>query len=239
MRTKTKLGSIAAGIVLTAVVVGAGIAAAQGTRDEKPATPGETTAQGTQDSKPAVPETAGPLALGLAAPLADTKMKNVNGKELSIADTRGAKGTLVVFTCNACPWAKAWHSRIVSLGNRAAKRGIGVIAINSNDPHVVAEDDYSPMQQNAKKSKMAFPYVVDASSDVARAFGATRTPEAFLFDREGHLVYHGAIDDNAKQPDQVKARYLEEAVNAVVDGKEIAVQETKALGCSIKFRAKI
>lgn len=86
---------------------------------------------------------------------------------------------------------------------------------------------------------MAFPYVVDASSDVARAFGATRTPEAFLFDREGRLVYHGAIDDNAKQPDQVKARYLEEAVNAVVDGKEIAVQETKALGCSIKFRAKI
>jgi len=233
-----QLGSIAAGVVMTAAILGAGVAAAQGSQDAKPAAQVETAAQGSQDSKLAAPEAAGPLALGLAAPLADTKMKNVDGKELSISDTRGARGTLVVFTCNACPWAKAWHSRVVSIGNRAAKRGIGVIAINSNDPHVVAEDDYAPMQQNARKSKMAFPYVVDASSDVARAFGATRTPEVFLFDREGHLVYHGAIDDNAKQAGQVKARYLEEAVNAVLDGKAVALQETKALGCSIKFRSK-
>jgi len=177
------------------------------------------------------------LALGKPAPLADTKMKNVDGKELSIAQARGAKGTLVVFTCNHCPWAKAWHSRIVSLGNASLKRGVGVIAINANDPAAYSEDAYPAMQANAKKSKMAFPYVVDATSDVARAFGASRTPEAFLFDREGHLVYHGAIDDNAQQPDQVKTRYLEDAVNALVDGKEIALQETKALGCSIKFRA--
>jgi len=179
-----------------------------------------------------------PLALGDAAPLADVKMMNVDGRELSIAEARGPKGTLVVFTCNACPWAKAWHSRIVSLGNRSAKQGIGVVAVNSNDPGVVPEDGYRVMQANAKRSKMAFPYVVDATSDVARAFGATRTPEAFLFDREGHLVYHGTIDDNAKQPGQVKARYLEDAVHAVLDGHEIALQETKALGCSIKFRTK-
>jgi len=191
---------------------------------------GAAAAQGPQDLKA--------LALGDAAPLADVKMKNVDGRELSIAEARGAKGTLVVFTCNACPWAKAWHSRIVSLGNRYAKQGIGVIAINSNDPGVVAEDDYPVMQANAKRSKMAFPYVVDATSDVARAFGATRTPEAYLFDHEGRLVYHGTIDDNAKQPGKVKARYLEEAVHAVVDGHEIAQAETKALGCGIKFRTK-
>jgi len=178
------------------------------------------------------------LALGQPAPLADTKMKNVNGKELSIAEVKGAKGTLVVFTCNHCPWAKAWHSRIVTLGNQSMKRGVGVIAINANDPTAYPEDDFATMQSNAKKTKMGFPYVVDATSDVARAFGATRTPEAFLFDAEGKLVYHGTIDDNAKQPDQVKARYLEDAVNALVNGKEIALAETKALGCGIKFRSK-
>lgn len=183
-------------------------------------------------------ESGGPIALGTEAPLTDVKMMNVDGKEISLVDAKGAKGTLVVFTCNACPWAQAWHSRIVALGNRAAKRGIGVVAINSNDPNVVEADGYEQMKGNAKRSKMAFPYVVDASSDVARAFGATRTPEAFLFDAEGRLVYHGTIDDNAKQPGKVKERYLEEAVNAVVGGKEIAQKETKALGCGIKFRQK-
>jgi hypothetical protein len=126
----------------------------------------------------------------------------------------------------------------VSLGNASVKRGVGVIAINANDPTDYPEDDFSTMQSNAKKSQMEFPYVVDATSDVARAFGATRTPEAFLFDAHGKLVYHGAIDDNAHQPDQVKSRYLEDAVNALVDGKPIALAETKALGCGIKFRTK-
>ena len=196
------------------VVLIAGMAAAQGAGS----------APGARDRRP--------------APLADTRMKNVDGKETSIAQVKGAKGTLVVFTCNHCPWAKAWHSRIVSLGNKSVKRGVGVIAINSNDPDAYSEDAYPAMQSNAKKTKMGFPYVVDATSDVARAFGATRTPEAFLFDAGGHLVYHGAIDDNAKQPDQVKVRYLEDAVNALVDGKEIALAETKFLGCGIKYRAK-
>src|SRR5262249_18555116 len=124
-------------------------------------------AQPQQEAKPAAPgEAPGALALGNPAPLADTRMKNVDAKELSIAQAKGAKGTLVVFTCNHCPWAQAWHSRIVSLGNSSVKRGIGVIAINANDPAAYPEDDYPTMQANAKKSKMAFPYVVDATSDV-------------------------------------------------------------------------
>ena len=190
-----------------------------------------------QDEKSSA-EPAGPLPLGQAMPLSDVKMMNVDGRELSLAEAGGNKGTLVVFTCNACPWAQAWQARIVALGNRSAKRGVGVVAVNPNDPGVVAADGYSQMKDNAKRSKMAFPYVVDATSDVARAFGATRTPEAFLFDAEGRLVYHGTIDDNAKQPGKVKERYLEAAVNALIDGKEIASKETKALGCSIKFRTK-
>jgi len=187
-------------------------------------------AEGLQDLKP--------LAIGEPAPLAGVKMKNVDGRDWSIAEMKGTKGTLVVFTCNHCPWAKAWHTRIVEIGNRCAKQGIGAIAINPNDPAAYAEDDYAGMQANAKRSHMAFPYVVDATSDVARAFGATHTPEAYLFDRDGRLVYHGAIDDNAKEPNRVKARYLEDAVRALRDGKEMSMRETKSIGCSIKFRAR-
>lgn len=182
--------------------------------------------------------TAAGIAIGDEAPMATVKMKNVDGKGLSIADAHRAKGTLVVFSCNACPWAKAWESRIVALGNASLKRGIGVIVINSNDPAVNDQDGYDVMKTRAKQRKMQFPYVVDATSDVARAFGATKTPEAYLFGADGKLVYHGTIDDNAHEPDKVEARYLQDAVDAVAAGKAVSTQETKALGCSIKFRSK-
>lgn len=178
------------------------------------------------------------LALGSPAPLRETAMKGVDGKDRSIASVAGAKGTLVVFTCNACPWAKLWQERIAAIGNDAAKRGLGVIAINSNDPSVNSEDGFAEMAQRSKKLGLKFPYVVDATSDVARAFGATRTPEAFLFDAEGTLVYHGAIDDNAKEPKSVKEPWLRQAVVAVAAGSTVAKAETKALGCTIKFRTK-
>ena len=183
-------------------------------------------------------ETATALAIGKAAPMTDVKMANVDGKSLTIADAKGPKGTLVVFTCNSCPWAQAWEGRVAELGNAFMKQGIGVVAINSNDPSVKPDDDMPAMVERAKKLGLAFPYVMDASSDVARAFGATRTPEAFLFDAEGKLVYHGAIDDNAKEPAKVTARYLNDALTATAAGKAVATPETKSLGCSIKFRAK-
>ena len=178
------------------------------------------------------------LAIGKAAPMADVKMTSVDGKSLSIAEAKGAKGTLVLFTCNSCPWVKAWESRIAELGNTYAKQGIGVIAINANDPSVKPEDDMPAMQERARALGLAFPYVVDASSDVAGAFGATRTPEAFLFDAKGKLVYHGAVDDNAHKPDQVSARWLNDALAATARGKAVAMKETKSLGCNIKFRAR-
>jgi peroxiredoxin len=183
----------------------------------------------------AAPQT---LALGSSAPMANVKMKGIDGRSVSIADVRGKNGTLVVFTCNACPWAQAWESRIVEIGNAGANQGVGVIAINPNDPKRVREDDYATMKVRAKNRGMQFPYVVDATSDVARAFGATKTPEAFLFDGTGKLVYHGTIDDNAQKPGEVQARYLNDAVAAVAGGTVPAVQETKAFGCSIKFRTK-
>jgi peroxiredoxin len=179
----------------------------------------------------------GALSLGSAIPSSDVKMKSVDGKELSIADVKGAQGTLVVFTCNHCPFAKMWESRIVELGNAYQSKGIGVIAVNANDPQVAPDDGYESMQTRAKERGFAFPYVVDATSGVARAFGAAKTPAAFLFDKDGKLVYHGAVDDNGQDAAKVEKNYLKDALEAVAGGKAVPVAETKSIGCSIKFRS--
>jgi peroxiredoxin len=178
------------------------------------------------------------LSIGDKAPSTNVKMKNVDGGAVSIADVAGKQGTLVVFSCNHCPFVKAWQGRIASVGNAAKTRGIGVIIINSNDPTAYPEDSYAEMQKRVQQLGFTFPYVVDATSDVARAFGATHTPEAFLFDKDGKLVYHGAIDDS-KEADQVTAHYLQDAIDAALAGKAVPVAETKAIGCSIKFRGKV
>ena len=184
-------------------------------------------------------ESTGGLALGSTVPaaVAKTQMKNVDGKMLSLADSTGKAGTLVVFTCNHCPFAKAWEQRIVELGNTYAAKGVGVVLVNANDPTTHPDDGFEQMQARAKSLGMKVPYVVDDTSGVARAFGASVTPEAFLFDKSGKLAYHGTIDDNRQEPDKVKARYLKDALDAVVAGKKPAVPETKGLGCGIKFRA--
>jgi thiol-disulfide isomerase/thioredoxin len=179
-----------------------------------------------------------PLALGSALPVGGVAMKNVDGRELTLAKAGGKKGTLVLFICNHCPWVKLWQPRIAEVGNAALKQGVGVIAVNGNDPAPYPEDEFDVMVKRAKEVGYKFPYVVDATSDVARAFGATKTPEAFLFDARGVLVYHGAIDDNAKDAKAVKSRWLADAVAAVAAGKPVPVAESKALGCSIKFREK-
>jgi peroxiredoxin len=177
------------------------------------------------------------LSLGDVAPMVTVKMKSVDGREQSIADVQGAKGTLVMFSCNHCPYVKAWEDRIAAIGNGAPAKGIGVIVINPNDPSEYPDDGYAEMQKRAKEKGFAFPYVVDATSDVARAFGATRTPEVYLFDAAGKLAYKGAIDDNAQDADKVKSRYLTDAIDALSSGREIAEKESKAIGCSIKFRS--
>ncbi len=179
-----------------------------------------------------------PLALGAPAPMRDEPMKGVDGKTITIAQAAGKKGTLVIFICNHCPWVKAWQSRIAEVGNAALAKGIGVVAINANDPQAYPEDAYDTMVARAKEVGYRFPYAVDASSSIARAFGASHTPEAFLFDSKGKLVYHGAVDDNAQHPEQVKERFLADAVTAVAGGKPVKKGETKALGCGIKYRSR-
>ena len=176
-----------------------------------------------------------PVQLGEPAPLATTKMKNVDGKAVAIADVAGRSGTLVIFTCNHCPFVKAWETRIAEIGNAYRNKEVGVIAINSNDPAAYPEDSYGAMQARAKARGFEFPYVVDATSAVALAFGASHTPECYLFDKDGKLVYHGAVDDD-KDITKVTQHWLTDALDAVMSGKDVPVKETKAIGCSIKFR---
>jgi hypothetical protein len=185
----------------------------------------------------AVPAAHAAIPVGTAMPAASDRMKNVDGRDLSLADIHGEKGTLVIFSCNHCPWAKAWEERIVAIGNEYPKKGIGVAVVNSNDPAKYPVDSFDGMKDRARERGMTAPYLYDATSDVARAFQAEHTPEAFLFDASGKLVYHGAIDDNAQAPDQVKERYLRDALDALLAGRAIPTAETKALGCGIKFRA--
>jgi cytochrome oxidase Cu insertion factor (SCO1/SenC/PrrC family) len=182
--------------------------------------------------------TPAPLTLGSTAPMLDTPMMGVNGKSITLAKAAGKKGLMVVFICNHCPWVKAWQGRIAEIGNAALKQGMGVVAVNANDPAAYPEDDFAHMVTRAKEVGYKFSYVVDATSDVARAFGASHTPEAFVFDAKGKLVYHGSVDDNAQEPASVKSRYLYDAVTAVASAKPVATGESKALGCGIKFRDK-
>jgi peroxiredoxin len=184
----------------------------------------------------AAPAHAAPLALGQKAPEATTVMETTDGKKLTLAGVAGKKGTLVFFTCNHCPYAKAWEKRIAAIGNAAQKEGFGVVAINPNDPKKVPDDDLGPMKERAKALGLEFPYAVDATSGIARAFGATKTPEVFLFDAKGVLVYSGAVDDSSEDEAKVKKPYLRDALAAVAAGKAPSPAETKAIGCSIKLR---
>jgi hypothetical protein len=178
------------------------------------------------------------LAIGQTAPMAEQRMRGVDGHEFSIAGAAGKKGTMVIFMCNHCPWVKMWQTRIARIGNAAVGRGVGVLAVNSNDPAAYPEDDFDHMKTRARDLGFKFPYVVDSTSDLARAFGATHTPEIFLFDAAGKLVYHGAVDDNAREEKSVQSPWLTQAVDAVVGGRAVPTAETKAFGCSIKLRDK-
>lgn len=176
------------------------------------------------------------LEIGASAPMTDVAMVGIDGQAVSIADVAGEHGTLVIFSCYHCPWVKAWDDRMTALGNEFQQRGIGVMLINSNDPDRYPADNMDNMRKQAADKGYEFPYVIDDTSDVGRAFGATRTPEVFLFDADMRLVYHGVIDDNARAPERVQQNYLRDALEAVVSGTPVPLAETKALGCSLELR---
>lgn len=174
------------------------------------------------------------LEIGTPMPNADTKMMDVSGKEISLNDAKAENGLLVIFSCNTCPYVKLSESRIKELGTLTKQNKIGMILINSNEAQRTEEDSFDAMKSYAKAQGYTFSYVVDKNSNIANAFGATRTPHCFLFDKSGKLAYRGAIDDNIKEPNDAKEHYLKDAVTAVATGKAIKNNSTKSVGCSIK-----
>ncbi|MBL7744698.1 MAG: thioredoxin family protein [Chitinophagaceae bacterium] len=177
---------------------------------------------------------ADPLAIGSAIPDAGTKMKDISGKEVSFKDAMKENGLLVMFSCNTCPVVHKYESRTVESCKKALDNKIGVILLNSNEAYREKGDSYDDMKDYAKKLGYGWNYVVDQNSAMADAFGATRTPEIFLFDKSGKLVYHGAIDDNSGSPDEVTRKHLSIAIDELVTGKDVSTKTTRSVGCTIK-----
>ena len=174
------------------------------------------------------------LPIGAELPKAALKMKDVSGKEISFKEATRKNGLLVMFSCNTCPVVVKNQERTQQICKYALNNNIGVVLVNSNEAQRTEDDSYEAMQQYAKSQGYEWFYVVDKNSEIADAFGAKRTPENFLFNRDGKLVYHGAIDDNPGEPDNVKRIHLKEAINELVKGSEVSVKTTRSVGCSIK-----
>jgi peroxiredoxin len=181
------------------------------------------------------PRALGPLEIGSEAPMTDRVMTATDGATTTLAEVAGKNGLLVVFTSNTCPWVKAWEGRYLTTAEEAAEHGLGMIAVNSNTAARERGESMADMRRRGEEKGYSFPYVLDENAELASAFGASRTPDVFLFDEDMTLVYRGAIDDNARDPEAVESRYLSDAMSALVGGAEIVPTVTKSIGCTIKF----
>lgn len=166
----------------------------------------------------------------------DFKLKSVDNKMYSMADYKDAKGFIVVFTCNHCPFAVKYEDRIIDLAKKYKSKGYILLAINPNDPAAQPEDSFELMQKRAKEKKFSFPYLFDEGQKIYPQYGATKTPHVFLLDKNLVVKYIGAIDDNVEDASQVKEKYLENAIAALEKGEEPTPNTTKAIGCSIKVK---
>ena len=165
-------------------------------------------------------------------------LPNTKNTKTSLSNPECEKGAIVIFTCNHCPYSVAYEDRIIALDEKYKSQGLPVIAISPNDVNRVPEDSFEAMKERATEKGFTFDYAYDESQEVARAFGASRTPHVFLIekiDRQFVVRYIGAIDDNTRHPEEVKIRYVEDAANAVLKGKKVKTSSTKAIGCSIKW----
>lgn len=177
---------------------------------------------------------ADPIEIGSDMPKADVTMTDVSGKTISLKDARKQNGLLVMFSCNTCPVVMANQERTRAIAKFALAKGIGVILLNSNEGNRTGADSHDAMKTYAKTQKYDWYYAVDKNNELADAFGAKRTPECFLFDKNNKLVYHGAIDDNPQDEASVKRTHLKEAITEVNAGKPVSVTVTKSVGCGIK-----
>ena len=170
---------------------------------------------------------------------ADFELPNVDGKMVSLSNYDNAKGFVVIFTCNTCPYAKAYESRIIALDKEYAAKGFPVIAINPNDINKQPGDTMEEMQKRSKSKGYGFPYLRDDSQSVAKAFGATKTPHVYVLNKEASGKYRvefiGAIDDSPNDPNDVSDTYVENAINSLLKGEKPTVTEKRAIGCTIKW----
>jgi len=176
-------------------------------------------------------------AVGDAA--TDFSLKNVDGKKVSLADYKQAKGFIVVFTCNHCPYAVAYEDRIIALDKKYKPLGYPVIAINPNDPAAQPKDSYEAMQARAKEKAFTFPYLFDDGQTIYPQYGAEKTPHVFVLKKTGNkqvVKYIGAIDNNYRNAAEATEHYVADAVDALLAGKEPVVSKTVAIGCSIKVK---
>jgi len=164
----------------------------------------------------------------------DFELKNIDGEMVSLSDYENVDGYVVIFTCNHCPFAKAYEDRIIDLHNTYAPQGFPLIAINPNDPEIKPEDSFENMQQRAEEKGFTFKYLFDQEQTIYPRFGATKTPHAYLIDKDMRVRYIGAIDDNYKSEEDVQETYLIDAIEALKEGKNPSPSFTKAIGCTIK-----
>jgi peroxiredoxin len=159
----------------------------------------------------------------------------VDGRRYSLADYGDADVLVLVQSCNHCPYVQAWEDRMSAIQRDYGEHGVRLVAVSSNDAEAYPEDSFDEMQKRAELRGFTFDYLYDPSQEVARALGAERTPEVFLFDRDRRLRYHGAIDDS-RDEGSVTQHYLRDALDAVLEGRDPPVAETPPVGCTVKWR---
>lgn len=167
----------------------------------------------------------------------DFSLKNINGEMISLSDYNQAKGFLVIFTCNTCPYAVAYEDRIIALDKKYKPLDVPVVAINPNNPEIQSGDSFEAMKVRAQEKGFTFPYLFDEGQKIYPKYGAQRTPHVYLLEKTkvGYIVrYIGAIDDNYQDESQVEEKFVEIAVDNMLSGKEIEIKTTRAIGCSIK-----
>lgn len=170
---------------------------------------------------------------------ADFNLENVDGQMISFSSFPNAKGYIVIFTCNHCPYAKAYEDRIIALDQKYKPLGYPVIAISPNDPEVMPEDGFEEMKVRAEEKGFTFPYMLDEGQKLYPQYGATKTPHVFIINKEegkNIVRYIGAIDNNYENPNDVTEKYVEAAVDALLSGAEITQPTTVAIGCGIKVK---
>jgi peroxiredoxin len=179
------------------------------------------------------------LKAGDKAP--DFKLKNVDNKDVSFGTFKDAKGYIVVFTCNTCPYAIGYEQRIIDLDKKFKSQGYPVIAINPNDPEASTADTFAKMQDLAKEKKYSFPYLFDPGQKITDEYGAKRTPHIFIISKtsKGNVVeYVGAIDNDPEGNNPQKVKYAEDVIASLKSGQKPAITQTKEIGCTVKRKAK-